>query len=213
MSTLTDFIFHMNEWLRHFAIMHPTGIYMILFLILFSETAFFPLAPFLPGDGFLFAIGVLVSSGAIDIALALIVLILGALAGNLFAYWIGQKFGPDIFYRIRWLKQKHYIRAHEFYQEQGGNALIYSRFIPVISALVPLVAGVAKMNYHTFMKYSVLSVMLWVLLIVLGGYYLGHIPWVQNNFIWVVMGMACLSILSAIFVGLREMHKKKNRTA
>ena len=58
-TTLLDIILHLDEWLQQIATLHPFIAYAIFFAIVFSESAFFPTALFLPGDGLLFAAGVL----------------------------------------------------------------------------------------------------------------------------------------------------------
>lgn len=205
---MTDILFNIDTWLQQLTALHPIGAYLVFFVIIFSESAFFPLAPVLPGDGFLFAVGVLASSGAVHLWAAIPILIVGGTLGNWIAYELGLKFGPTLFQRIKWLKSGHYQKAHQFYQKYGTRALFYSRFIPVVRALVPLVAGMAKMERKSFSKYNIFSVSFWVFLIVLSAYFLGHLPWIQKHFLWVVMGMACLSIVPATIVGLRHMVKK-----
>lgn len=209
MTALTDILFHLDEWLLQITVLHPVATYVLFFGIVFSESAFFPVAPFLPGDGLLFAIGVLAASGAVHLGLSILVLILGGVLGNLAAYKFGQWMGPTLFDRIRWLNQNHYKQANEFYQRHGYKAMLLSRFVPVVRALVPLIAGITLMNYRDFLKYNFLSVCVWVLLIVPLAYYIGHLPFIKNQFTWIVLGFALLSSSSVLFAGAREIIKKK----
>lgn len=204
MTTLTDLLFHLDEWLHQLTAMYPLGAYGVFFAIVFSESAFFPLAPFLPGDGLLFAVGVLASAGAVNVWIAIIVLIIGGILGNMVASQLGAWLGPTIFDRIRWLNRSHYQKAHEFYRRHGNKAFFFSRFVPVVRALVPFVAGIAKMDKKQFTKYNILSVAAWVLLIVLVAHQMGHIPFIKNHFTWVIFGLAGLSIVPAIWLGLKK---------
>ena len=209
MSLIAEIFFNLNEWLQHLTAVHPLWAYMIFFLIVFAESAFFPVAPVLPGDGMLFAVGVLAFSGSISLWVASVVLITGGIVGNRIAYFLGRRFGPALFDRFRWLDQNDYRKANEFYAIYGSRALFYSRFVPVVRALVPLVAGVASMDLTTFTKYNILSVSLWVVLLLLSGYFLGHIPWVKANFLWLIPGMVLVSILPAIVLFfIRKLRKQ-----
>lgn len=179
------------------------GAYVLLFAIVFLESAFFPAAPFLPGDGLLFAAGVLAATGALHLGLSVLVLTIGGVLGNWVAYQVGKGVGMTLFERSRWLNRNHYEQANAFYQRHGDKALFLSRFIPVVRSLVPLIAGVARMDFRSFMKFNVLSVILWVLSIVLVTYSLGHLPVVQQHFTWIVFGMAGLGGLSMVIAGIR----------
>jgi len=203
-TALTDLLFHLDEWLYQLTALHPIGAYGVFFAIVFSESAFFPVAPFLPGDGLLFAVGVLASTGAVNVWIAIIVLMVGGVLGNIVARQLGSWLGSSIFDWIRWLNRSHYQKAHEFYQQHGNKAFFFSRFVPVVRALFPFVAGIAKMDKKQFTKYNVLSVAAWVLLIVLVAHQLGHIPFIKNHFTWVIFGLAGLSIVSAIWLGLQK---------
>lgn len=203
MTQLPDILLHLDAWLQQIASLHPVGAYALLFAIVLLESAFFPAAPFLPGDGLLFAAGVLAASGALHLGIAVPVLIAGGVLGNWIAYRVGKGIELTLFERSRWFNRNHYEQANAFYQSHGDKALFLSRFIPVVRSLVPLVAGVARMDFRSFMKFNVLSVILWVLSIVLITYYLGHLPVVQQHFTWIVFGMAALGVLSMVIAGIR----------
>ena len=211
MTALPDILLHLDEWLQQIAKLHPFTAYVIFFVIVFSESAFFPTAIFLPGDGLLFAAGVLAADGAVHIGVSLIVLITAGVAGNWIAYKLGRWLGPAIFDRFPRLNRNHYQQAHLFYQRYGNKALIFSRFLPVVRALVPFVAGIALMNHRDFMKYNAISVALWVFLIVLVAFYLGHLPYIRQHFIWVIFGMAGISFLPLLIVGVRNVMQQRKK--
>ena len=190
---LTDFITNFDTWLSHLSVAYPIGVYLVFFTIVFVETSFFPVAPVLPGDGLLFLVGVMAASGSVSFWLAASALISGGVLGNFVAYGIGKWIAPKDGKPIRWLKKETYNKAQRFYDKHGVKALFYSRFIPLIRSVVPLVAGVALMDYKTFTKYSVVSVILWVLLIMTIAFFLGHIPWINHNFTIIILVFTVLS--------------------
>ena len=213
MIHLPDIVLHFDEWLQQIVTLHPLGAYVMLFIIIFLESAFFPASPFLPGDGLLFAVGVLAASGAIHLILSILVLVIGGVLGNSVAYRAGIGMGNALFDRSRWLNRNHFVKANALYQQYGGKAMLLSRFIPVVRSLVPLLAGVAKMDSIKFMKFNALSVVLWVLSLVLLTYYAGHIPMVRRNFGWVILGLTGIGFLSMVATSIRwAIHhaKKKN---
>ncbi len=204
---MTDLLFNLDQWMQYHTAAHPILAVVIFFGIVFSESAFFPLAPLLPGDGLLFGVGVLAATGALNIWAVIVALILAGVIGNWVAYGLGFRFGPTIVHRVKWLNGENYNRAHEFYRTYGDKALFYSRFVPVVRALVPLVAGIAKMDSRAFGKYNVLSVVIWVLSIVWAAYFLGDIPWIRQNFLWIIMGLATLSLVPGILVAIQRLKR------
>ena len=88
-------------------------------------------------------------------------------------------------------------------------AFILSRFIPVIRAIVPLIAGIAKMNRLEFWKFNIISVSLWVLLITLIGYELGHLLFIKLYFGWIIMAVSVFSLSSITILGIHQQFGKE----
>lgn len=200
---VTEFITNFDEWFGHLSTSFPVAVYVVIFCIVFLETAFFPVAPILPGDGLLFLIGILSASGSISFWIAVATLIAGATLGNIVAYKIGVWFAPKKGEKLKWLKAEHYAKAQKFYDKHGVNALFYSRYIPMVRSIVPLIAGIAFMNYKTFVKYSIVSVALWVFTITIAAYYLGQIPWIKENFAAVILIFSLVSALPIFLMWIK----------
>ncbi|NJB86177.1 membrane-associated protein [Lewinella marina] len=195
MGELADFFFHIDDSLRQATLLYPVATYGLLFAVIYTETAFFPLAPFFPGDGLLFAIGVLCAGALLDPWLIFFLLTIAATLGAWTGYRLGRRLGPVLFERFRWLNRGHYDRAHVFYRKYGATALFTSRFLPIVKALVPFIAGVSEMDPGRFGRYNVLSAALWVGSLVALGYYLGNVPLIRDHTSLLVIGLA------VIFVG------------
>ncbi len=194
MGELADFFFHLDDSLRQAALLYPVATYGLLFAVIYIETAFFPLAPFFPGDGLLFAVGVLSASALLNPFVVSAVLIIAAALGAWTGYRLGHKLGPTLFRRFKWLDRQGYDRAHAFYRKFGATALITSRFLPIVKALVPFIAGVSKMDRSRFARYNVLSAAIWVISLVTLGYFLGTVPFIRDHTSWLVLGFAALFI-------------------
>ena len=145
---LFDIAMHLDVHLQELIAQYQTGIYAILFLIVFVENGVV-IWPFLPGDSLLFVGGTLAAAGDMDIATLMVVLIAAALTGDNVNYWIGRKIGPKIFQRerSRWFNPAYLTRAHEFYERHGGKTIILARFMPIIRTYAPFVAGIGAMPY------------------------------------------------------------------
>jgi membrane-associated protein len=174
--------------------------YAILFLIIFVETGLI-IMPLLPGDSLLFAVGLLASTtGKIDIAFVIPLLILAALLGDNVNYFVGKNFSNFIKSRdkILFLKREYITKTEEFYEKHGGKAVIIARFMPIIRTIAPFVAGAGSMKYGKYITFCVVGAVLWVTSITLLGYFLGSNEWVKHNFEKVVLGIVFISILPMI---------------
>ena len=154
MSALVDFILHSDRHLLEFVGAYGVWVYALLFLIVFAETGFV-VTPFLPGDSLLFATGALCATGALRHPWRLALLAFAAFAGNAVNYtvgrWSGRKSsmprdGPAGLHRL--LNRDHLKRAHAFFEQYGGKAVILGRFVPIVRTFVPFVAGAAQMTSH-----------------------------------------------------------------
>src|SRR5436853_7591582 len=100
LHTLLDFSLHLDRHLNDFAGAHPTGVYILLFAIVFCETGLV-VTPFLPGDSLLFAVGALAaaSGSPISLPLVIVLLCLAANCGDMVNYTTGSLLGPKVFNR------------------------------------------------------------------------------------------------------------------
>lgn len=176
------FISHIDDNAREFFKLYHQWAYLILFIVLFCETGLV-IMPFLPGDTLLFSMGTFAAScPGISMRYLLPVMMAGAILGDTANYWIGRWIGPKVFHKdnAKFLNKEHLHQAHAFYGKHGGKTVSIARFIPVIRAFAPFVAGVGSMDYVRFLFFSVLGSICWVSLFTLAGYFFGHIPFVQD---------------------------------
>ena len=151
------------------------GVLAILFVI-FAESGLL-IGFFLPGDSLLFTAGVLTHAGILEIHIHLFVflLFLAAVLGDSVGYTFGRRVGRKIFKRPDSLlfRQENIQHAEAFYEKHGGKTIIIARFIPVVRTFAPIVAGVGKMRYKTFLAYNLIGALLWAAGITYLGYFLG----------------------------------------
>jgi membrane-associated protein len=149
------------------------GLIGIIFII-FAETGLF-FGFFFPGDSLLFTAGILASQGIFNIYLLLIFCIIAATLGDSIGYWSGKKYGRILFERDTgfFFKKQRIHDAEKFYERHGKYTIILARFVPVIRTFAPIVAGIGKMKYRTFISYNILGGVLWVTFMTILGYFLG----------------------------------------
>ncbi len=154
----------------------PVLAVVVLAAIIFAESGLL-IGFFLPGDSILFTAGFLVEAGKLnfDIHLLVVIVFSAAVLGDAVGYLFGKKIGRRIFNRPDSLifRQENIVKAEEFYAKHGGITVIIGRFIPVVRTFVPIVAGVGKMSYKTFLSYNVIGALLWAVGITYAGFIIG----------------------------------------
>ncbi len=134
---------------------------LFAFAGMFFETSIL-IGLIVPGDTI-----VLVASTAImdwaQFAATLVVVILGALAGESVGFALGRWFGPRIRHSAlgRRLGERNWRRASTYLERRGGIAVFVSRFLPVLHALIPLTVGMSPMRYRRFIAWTAPACALW----------------------------------------------------
>jgi membrane-associated protein len=180
LMSLLDMILHVDKMLGIVIAEYGTLVYAVLFAIIFCETAFV-IFPFLPGDSLLFIAGTFAAAGAMDLSFLIALLIFASISGNSINYWIGSTVGHKVMAKEhKWIDQNALRKTHEFYERHGGKTVVLARFIPLVRTFAPFVAGFSDMTHKTFQFFNVVGALLWILSLVLAGYFFGaaqfHIP-------------------------------------
>ena len=213
MTDLIDILLHVDKHLAVFVSTYGAWVYALLFAIIFSETGFV-VTPFLPGDSLLFAAGAICAlpGGGMNVWLVLVLLATAAFTGNAVNYSVGRVVGPRAFStRSRLLNREHLERAHAFFEQYGGKAIVLGRFVPIVRTFVPFVAGVALMTPASFVLYNFVGAAAWVALCTLAGFFFGNIPVIRNNFSLVTIGIVFISILPILFELLAKRRRPRGQ--
>lgn len=177
-----------------------TGILLMVFL---ESGIFFPL----PGDSLLFTVGLLSTELEYNVFLFTLLVAIAAFLGCMAGYYIGSKL--DYFYKFalwrRIIKLRYLEEAHGFLSRHGLFAIVLSRFIPVVRTFLPIVAGMARMKYSDFLRYSAFACVAWSGVFVLGGYYLGKIfPQIGDYLTLTILIVVVVSILPGAWHFLKK---------
>lgn len=198
-----DLVLHLDKTLVDVVHQYGTLTYLILFLIIFTETGVV-VFPFLPGDSLLFVAGTLaaqpVAAGSpetlLNVWYLMPLLFVAAFLGDNLNYFVGDYLGPRVFREnYKFLNRKYLDQTQAFYAKHGGKTIIMARFIPIVRTFAPFVAGVGTMKYSYFISYSIAGALLWVVSLTMAGYLFGNIPVVRDNFTLVIYGIILISIL------------------
>lgn len=211
---LMGLILHIDKTLGLFIDQYGTLVYVVLFAIIFSETAFVIL-PFLPGDSLLFIAGTFSANGTLSLHILILLLIAASVLGNSVNYWIGNLLGSKIIEKnFRWIDRGALIKTHNFYEKHGGKTVVLARFLPLVRTFAPFVAGLSKMSHRSFQIFNVVGAVLWIVSLVLSGYFFGNIPQVKDNLnLIVLMGVGAAVvpiILGVLWKLVRPLWKKKS---
>lgn len=162
--------FELTEFIR------LAGILGVAFIV-YAESGLL-IGFFLPGDSLLFTTGFLAQQGVFgnwSIHAIVALLFVAAVLGDSTGYAFGNRVGRRLFKRKESLlfDPDNLQKAEEFYEKHGPKTIVIARFIPIIRTFAPIVAGIGKMRYATFLTYNLVGALLWAAGLTYLGYFVG----------------------------------------
>ena len=215
-AQMLDLLLHIDKSLDSMLVNYGSMVYVLLFAIVFAETGLV-VFPFLPGDTLLFVGGAFCANGAMHAGLLISLLAIAAIAGNTVNYYVGRAIGTKVFTRnYRWLDRAALEKTHSFFEAHGGKTIVLARWLPVIRTFAPFVAGVSGMGLGRFQIYNVSGALLWVVVLVMGGYFFGNIPVIRDHLNTIVLIGVAAAVLPVLFAAawrfLRKLGAQSNKT-
>jgi len=187
-SVVTGFIAAHRDWTI-----------LLIFLVSFAESFAF-LSLLVPGTTILAACGALIPGGTLSVWALLAGAIPGAVLGDGVSYWLGRRYGPAL-YR-RWPLSRHpemIERGESFLARYGMASVAVGRFFGPVRAVIPLVAGMARMDRRAFWTANVLSSFVWAPAVMLPGVVLAWLAESTGIEAWWVL--AAVGIAAAVVFG------------
>ena len=191
-------------------IIKTVGVIGVVFIIFAESGLFFGF--FLPGDSLLFTAGLLASQGLMSISALIIFCIIAAILGDTVGYWTGKKYGRKLFeLDTKYFFKKKYLEDAEiFYEKHGKFTIIIARFVPIIRTFAPIVAGMGKMHYFTFLSYNIIGGVFWCVSMLGLGYFLGGIiPNPDKYILPIIFLIIIISLLPVIFKFIKIRKQKE----
>jgi membrane protein DedA with SNARE-associated domain/membrane-associated phospholipid phosphatase len=151
----------------------PWGYVLVGALALLEASAMIGLV--VPGEAALLVGGFLASQHRADLRVMIAVAAIGAIVGDSVGYEIGKHLGPTLRRsRLgRWVGDERWGRAESYLANHGGRAVFFGRFVGVLRAMVPTIAGLSRMPYRTFLPWNAAGGLIWAPGFVLLGYAAG----------------------------------------
>lgn len=199
-------LFDIESWLE-------SGGVLLLAAIVFAESGLL-IGFFLPGDSLLFIAGFLSSSAGGEVLPPLPVVaaatFVAAVAGDQVGYLFGRRVGPNLFDRneSRFFNPQNIQKAQDFFDRHGAKTIVMARFVPIVRTFAPIVAGVGRMNYRTFVTFNIVGGLLWGVGVTTLGYFLGEISWIESNIEIALIVIVLISVLPMLIEIRRHRTKR-----
>ncbi|GGH80561.1 membrane-associated protein [Pullulanibacillus pueri] len=211
MHHLFHFINSVNVELPQYITLFGKKIYLILFIIIFAKTAYIVLT-FLPGDATLFASGTIAASGQLHFQLLLLLFFVATVAGDAQNYLIGKIFSlfnkSDRFSIYKLIPKKSMDKTHIFLNNYGKWAIMFSRFIPLLSTTLPFIGGLTSYSFKRFISYNAIGAAIWAIIWVGAGDLIGNMSWVEHHMFLSLLGITLFSLLPPVIAFIIEYTKK-----
>ena len=168
--------------------------------------------PFITGDSLVFAAGLVAASFPESINIWALSIGIGIFAwlGDQVGYTLGRHFGrPYLDKRQGAIIQSAIGNTEKFYQAWGWWAVVIARFIPMARVLIPVIAGIGKMNYYKFFSANLVGAVVWGTGLSLADYFAASIPFVKDA----TYILAVLVIAASLVAGIRSWYKNNKSKA
>jgi membrane-associated protein len=154
--------------------LHGWPAYLLVGALVFAEAAVM-LGFVFPGETAAILGGVLASTGGVDLAGIVAVVVLCAIAGDSVGYAVGARWGRQLL-RLGPLRkrQRGLDAALDQLNRRGPIAVFVARFSAFLRAVVPGLAGMSSMHYRVFLTANAVGGLCWGLLYCLLGYFVGQ---------------------------------------
>ena len=178
------------------------GIWMYLIVFVIVTLGSTVVGGLIPDNTFLFLTGAVARVNGLSMGLLLVLAVGGGFAGYEINYWSGRLFGIAFLRGIHppFIQNRKVRKAFDMMEGFGLVTLILCRIMPVLN-LPSFIAGVDKMDYHTFVGFNLISSVIWGLSILILGYFFGGIS-IINEYLSYFVGILIFIIVVAIILSL-----------
>jgi membrane-associated protein len=196
-SNLLEKILHLPGWL----------ILLLVFLLPGLEAAVL-IGVFFPGEIAVLLGGVAASQGSVSITGVLIAACLGAVLGDQVGYVVGREWGEQVLNKLpdRLIDQEKLDKAHAFVRKMGAKGVILGRWTAALRALVPGMAGMARMSYPRFLIANIIGGVGWAVTVAVVGYLAGN----SYKKVESALGSVSYGLLGAIALGFAAFHFRRH---
>jgi len=181
-----------------------TLFYLVVWSLVFAGTGLLigAFIPFITGDSLVFAAGLIAAAHANEVNIVVMATGVGIAAwlGDQVGFTLGRHYGRPYLDKRKgkWIRAG-IEKSEALFNAWGWWAVVIARFMPWARVFVPVVAGIAKMNYYKFFSANIVGALAWGTGLTLAGYYSASIPEVKNAS-YLIAG---IFITASLIAGLR----------
>jgi membrane protein DedA with SNARE-associated domain/membrane-associated phospholipid phosphatase len=147
--------------------------YLLVGVFAFAETGAF-VGLVVPGETTMLLGGAVAGQGVINVYLLIAIAWFAAWAGDTTSFFIGRRLGRDFVLRNGprfGISHERFEKVEDYFSRHGGKTIFIGRFVGVVRALAPFIAGSSGMRYGAFVPYSILGTGIWAPAHILIGYF------------------------------------------
>ncbi len=147
--------------------------YLLVGVMAFLETGAF-VGLLAPGETVILIGGVVAGQGEIDIVVLIAIIWACAVAGDMTSFFIGRRLGRGFLVRHGpkvQITESRIEQTEAFFAKHGGKAIFLGRFVGLIRAVAPFLAGSSGMRLRRFAPYDILGAGLWGTTFALLGFF------------------------------------------
>jgi len=155
----------------------------------------------------------LASFGILNVWVVLIFSMFGDVIGDVVLYWLGKKWGMnfvDNAGKYVGITRKLVLKMEKYFQSHGGKTIFAVKSTTGLCWATFVAAGIVKMDFYKFVKYSILGGIVWSGFLVVIGYFYGYMWREIGQYIewagWVIMGLVAITFT---MVTLYKKYKSK----
>jgi membrane-associated protein len=194
------------------ALLHLDGpvIYIVVAALVFGEAALFFGFVF-PGETAIVVAGVLASQHRVSLSILLLVIVVSAVIGDSVGYEIGRRFGDRLLDMKALRKHREKVaKAQDLLRRRGALAVFIGRFTALLRAMMPALAGSARMSYGRFLTFNALGGITWGVGFTIGGYLAGtafeHVAQWAGRVLAIVV--AAVAVVAVVVWSVRRKRKE-----
>ena len=206
---------NLEELLLHIGNTLGQWTYLLVGVLAFLETGAF-VGLLAPGETAMILGGVVAGQGEISVITLIAIVWVAATLGDALSFWLGRRLGREFLVRhgpkFR-ITPEVLERVEDFFDKHGGKAILLGRFVGIVRAVAPFLAGTGKMSFRRFLPYDILGAGLWATTFIL----LGYVFWQSLGTVldYAKKGALGLGITISVIVGLivavRWLSREENR--
>ena len=191
--------------------------YLLVGVFAFAETGAF-VGLVVPGETVMTLGGAVAGQGAIDLYLLIAIAWFSAWAGDTTSFFLGRRLGRDfvLTHGPRFgISHERFEKVEDYFSRHGGKTIFIGRFLSLIRAFAPFIAGSSGMRYRAFVPFSILGTGLWATAHILVGYFFSRS--IETAAEYAGKGAFLLGTLIVVVVGIvivtRHFRVAENRAA